>query len=446
MIPFFRAEVEDRRPGQVLHVALPPPPDPCDMDSVTSFWEQVRCEGSRLADRAVTECLDGLLKNGTIKRYRSRSAGSYYYHNPDSFSGNQIPLEHCGPVELTKPAFCSLGYASFEVAIPHRTHLRLAIHERSGDRLPSFIKVTPPWEVHLHSADVKRLKTQDNYRFKVFVGLRLPLLNKAALPSQERCQHLFRVIEQGAWEWRLIWECARCGFVCFCSCFQKAIEYSPPSQRARNDRLSSQGIDPVLLPFFPEACEVCRGKPSTHVFCSDMYARSSFEIRYGAYVTKKTMELRADGYGPEENENLEVTANNLVRAELGFPPIGEKWVAETELFRIVESIFPKEEVIHHYRGKWLQGLELDIYVPRLRLGIEYQGHQHFRPIDAWGGQEALEKTQERDKKKAELCRANCVRLIEFTFEEEVTARSVLTKLEVSGLKPAPDTLAVICGV
>lgn len=48
-------------------------------------------------------------------------------------------------------------------------------------------------------------------------------------------------------------------------------------------------------------------------------------------------------------------------------------------------------------------VHLDIYLPKLNVAIEYQGAQHYEPIEFFGGQEAFERTIERDKRKKELC-------------------------------------------
>jgi hypothetical protein len=74
-------------------------------------------------------------------------------------------------------------------------------------------------------------------------------------------------------------------------------------------------------------------------------------------------------------------------------------------------------------------LELDVYLPELKLGIEYQGQQHFHAIDAWGGEEALEKLQERDLIKKELCLIHGVKLIEIDYTEPLTYDYIKSKVD-----------------
>jgi hypothetical protein len=54
---------------------------------------------------------------------------------------------------------------------------------------------------------------------------------------------------------------------------------------------------------------------------------------------------------------------------------------------------------------------LDIFVPAVNAAIEYQGEQHDRPVEFFGGAEAHALTAERDQRKAALCITHGVRLI-----------------------------------
>jgi len=99
---------------------------------------------------------------------------------------------------------------------------------------------------------------------------------------------------------------------------------------------------------------------------------------------------------------------DLYRESIGMPKIGEGWISETELFYKISNYYKNEEVIHHASPQWLGQQHLDIYIPKWNIGIEYQGNQHFEPIEFFGGQEAFEKTVERDNRKKDLCeKHNC---------------------------------------
>ncbi len=64
---------------------------------------------------------------------------------------------------------------------------------------------------------------------------------------------------------------------------------------------------------------------------------------------------------------------------------------------------------------------LGCYIPEFNIAIEYQGDQHYTAIDFFGGKEALESTQNRDKIKRQKCEENGCHLIYvhegYDFEE-----------------------------
>ena len=49
--------------------------------------------------------------------------------------------------------------------------------------------------------------------------------------------------------------------------------------------------------------------------------------------------------------------------------------------------------------------------------IEYDGEQHFKSVEIWGGEEKLKLQQERDEKKNKWCKENNVRLIRIPYTE-----------------------------
>lgn len=49
--------------------------------------------------------------------------------------------------------------------------------------------------------------------------------------------------------------------------------------------------------------------------------------------------------------------------------------------------------------------------------IEFDGEQHFRSIECWGGEEQLKLQQKRDKRKDDWCKENNIRLIRIPYTE-----------------------------
>jgi hypothetical protein len=111
---------------------------------------------------------------------------------------------------------------------------------------------------------------------------------------------------------------------------------------------------------------------------------------------------------------------NEFRVSRGIPRIGEGWVSETDLYYKLKGHFSPKKVIHHGKPKWLGKQHVDIWFPDYKIGIEYQGQQHDRPIEFFGGEKSFEENKKRDERKRILFKENNAFLIEvregFDFE------------------------------
>jgi hypothetical protein len=105
-------------------------------------------------------------------------------------------------------------------------------------------------------------------------------------------------------------------------------------------------------------------------------------------------------------------AENEYRLNIGAKKIGEDWISETELFYKVKTAFPQFEVIHHGRPEWLGRQHFDIWIPEIRVAMEYQGQQHDKPVEFFGGEKAFKENKRRDELKKQKCNENNVVLIE----------------------------------
>lgn len=232
----------------------------------------------------------------------------------------------------------------------------------------------------------------------------------------------------------------------------------------------------MVLKFKDKVCHRCNLATPSLRYCHEMYG-GNFKQYYGWYINQNAFRLGVRGFSylndvaaPEliktidkakvllqtrhgirqkhEEFNQDVfeqtsqidkeigklkrqvdkVIENETRMEFGFRKIGEGHISETILLKIVNKLLGGKEVIFHYRPNWLQGMELDIYIPSLNTGIEYQGQQHFHPVKAWGGKKALEKVQERDSKKRQLCQQKGVKLIEVDYTEPLSIEYIRNKI------------------
>ena len=83
---------------------------------------------------------------------------------------------------------------------------------------------------------------------------------------------------------------------------------------------------------------------------------------------------------------------------------------ESHLEREVRLFLDLNSIIYDYqkRFEWLGRQSLDFYLPKHNIAIEYQGSQHFEKDKFY---KDISITQERDKRKRELCCDNGVQLI-----------------------------------
>jgi hypothetical protein len=226
--------------------------------------------------------------------------------------------------------------------------------------------------------------------------------------------------------------------------------------------------------FQDELCHECNKLTPLYSYCHPMYG-GVFEQNYGWYINKQSLEYGVmpvsfkilEDVCPDEvfssldigkyeffktyNEMTETelilaqerdsdfhkhtrrirsVIENEVRVKFGFKKVGEAWTSETMLFQLVSEIFPGEKIIRYYRPDILENLELDVFIPSVKIGLEYQGVQHFKPVKHWGGQTTLKQVRERDKKKKDLANKHGIRLIYFYYTEELTRTLVKRKLDI----------------
>lgn len=62
-------------------------------------------------------------------------------------------------------------------------------------------------------------------------------------------------------------------------------------------------------------------------------------------------------------------------------------------------------------------LPFDFYLPSYHAAIEFDGKQHFEPVEYWGGVTQLEAIQKRDKIKNDFCVAKGIRLLRIKYTD-----------------------------
>lgn len=66
-----------------------------------------------------------------------------------------------------------------------------------------------------------------------------------------------------------------------------------------------------------------------------------------------------------------------------------------------------------------KSLPFDFYLPQYNVCIEFDGEQHFRPINFFGGEEKFKRQQLHDKIKNEYCKSKDIPLLRISFNQNI---------------------------
>jgi len=119
---------------------------------------------------------------------------------------------------------------------------------------------------------------------------------------------------------------------------------------------------------------------------------------------------------------FEQTPNNHFNSIIGcekckLDSTQSKSVSDIENILIFNRIkFIKEYRFENCRNTY--SLPFDFFIEELNLCIEYDGIQHFKPVEHWGGEEGYNKTHINDKIKNEYCADNHINLLRISYNEE----------------------------
>ena len=114
---------------------------------------------------------------------------------------------------------------------------------------------------------------------------------------------------------------------------------------------------------------------------------------------------------PKHGEFEQCPANHL--SGQGCPKCVLK--SQSRLLEKLKESFPNEEILWEYSPEWLGRQRFDIYFPKYNIAIEYNGKQHYEPIELFGGEEMFFLQQERDNLKIQNCLKNNCNFFEIKY-------------------------------
>lgn len=81
-------------------------------------------------------------------------------------------------------------------------------------------------------------------------------------------------------------------------------------------------------------------------------------------------------------------------------------VNQNRVYEKLKETFTDTSILWEYSPQWLGLQRFDIYFPEYNIAVEYDGIQHYKPIEFFGGKEKFELVQKRDKLKENKVLAN----------------------------------------
>lgn len=206
----------------------------------------------------------------------------------------------------------------------------------------------------------------------------------------------------------------------FCSCSQTANDKMLATARGMTGNYSAGSWPHQVVSLLTDAhyeesiCHLCIARRAGPEMAGVTYGDAIQEF-VAPYVNQLML---SDGID-------KATARSEVQQILGI----SRWVREAEMHGIVKKLFPDHVVIREASPPWLGRQRLDVFIPALDLAFEHQGEQHYRPVSAFGGEEALKRATERDETKKRLCQENGVHLVEIRFDEPLTTAALRRRLQ-----------------
>lgn len=152
---------------------------------------------------------------------------------------------------------------------------------------------------------------------------------------------------------------------------------------------------------------------------------------------KKAKEIHGDKYNYSKVEYL----NNRIKVCITCPEHGDFWqkpldhihgcgcpecgrkLNKSEKYVYLELLKKYKNVAYQYKESWLKSKTsfstIDFYLPDYKIGIEYQGAQHFRASERFGGEQGYLIQSKRDLIKYKNCLQNGIKMFYISFEKKI---------------------------
>jgi len=181
-------------------------------------------------------------------------------------------------------------------------------------------------------------------------------------------------------------------------------------------------------------CPYCAGKHLTIEDCQESAKNENGKCLSDIYINTATkMEWECS------KGHIWSSTFGRVRRRI-WCPLCYKWKSQGKLLEIIQIIYPEHKIYNNHKGfGWLKNkmrMEIDIWVPHLKLAIEYDGEQHFEPVKFGGisdekAEGNFKLTQRRDRKKNKLIKEHPEDInyfIRFKYDEPLDKEYIMKKI------------------
>lgn len=118
----------------------------------------------------------------------------------------------------------------------------------------------------------------------------------------------------------------------------------------------------------------------------------------------------------------------MIKDEMYFGPdknVSKGHLKVREYLNTTNLIFEEEKKFPKLKN--IQPLRFDFYIEELNIAIEFNGKQHYEPIDLFGGKVSYKKQVVNDNLKRKFCKANNIKLIEIGYFDIMNIQKILSK-------------------
>ena len=169
-------------------------------------------------------------------------------------------------------------------------------------------------------------------------------------------------------------------------------------------------------------CMVCAGKKrgleqrkSHNEYVAEMSIKNPFMNIIGTYVDQYTKVEYICKVCGHRGESL---PNNLLRG--GGCPKCRMSNGEKKILKYLKDNNIKFQEQYTFKDcKNIFCLPFDFYLPDYNICIEYDGEQHFRSVDYFGGIEGFNNRQRNDTIKTQYCKDNGIYLCRIRYDQDV---------------------------